>query len=345
MTGLLFVRFDPDLFNPLYLSSYDRYIRRPNAPEPTNLTTPHPQTGQAILYPTINNLFPTAVQSNGHTRFTYVSHDPAQGANQIQMKDISSELKDISIRRDIHRGRVISLAAVYPGLGHYYIGERRRAFIVGGAFTAVTLTTTAFAISRHYDLSKYHATNQTLISMGALVVGLWAVNMYDIHRIMPTFRYAPVNSSYRGYLSDADVKADHSRSEDMVYSYNRWRALTLSAVFPGVGHFYIDRYLRGSILTGAFSVFAGTAFIMGTMRVSEVSNPPSKLAFSSALALTAGIWAFSVGDIYRLTFRSPNLKGSHTADNARAQIHIAPEMRNILDQTYFALGVSVPFSN
>lgn len=344
VTGLLFVRFDPDLFNPLYLSSYHRYIRQQDALEPMNLTTPRPQTGQAFLYPTTNNLFPTAVQSNGHTRLMYVYHDPTKGAHQIQMKDIRSDLKDVSIKRDIHRGKVMSLAAVYPGLGHYYIGEKKRALIVGGAFTALSLTTASFAVSKHYNLSKYYAPNETLISMGVLIAGLWAANMYDIHRIMPSFRYAPVNSSYKGYLSHSE-KPGHSRSDAMNYSYNRWKALSLSGVFPGMGHFYIDRYMKGSILAGTFSVFAGSAFVMGSIRVSDVDNPPSKLAFSGALALAAGTWAFSVGDIYRLTFRSPNLSGSHAADNARAQIHIAPEMTNILDQTYFALGVSIPFSN
>ncbi|MFO8029303.1 MAG: hypothetical protein R6U28_05550 [Cyclonatronaceae bacterium] len=83
--------------------------------------------------------------------------------------------------RTASKTRAIMLSALYPGLGHVYIGNRTKGYILGSTFTLLAGSTFAGAAYRyHYPVVT--PSNEVLITMGAVTLGTWLFGLIDLHQ-------------------------------------------------------------------------------------------------------------------------------------------------------------------
>lgn len=83
--------------------------------------------------------------------------------------------------RTASKTRAMMLSVLYPGLGHVYIGNRTKGYILGSTFTLLAGSTFAGAAYRyHYPVLT--PSNEVLITMGAVTLGTWLFGLIDLHQ-------------------------------------------------------------------------------------------------------------------------------------------------------------------
>jgi signal peptidase I len=174
------------------------------------------------------------------------------------------------------------LGITFPGAGHYYAGARG----AGAALVAITLAVMAFSVWAFVAPSGPVAAGWAGI---ALLLGLLVFSAYDAHR-----RCARDMSP--------EFAAEYKVTRDA------WRAVFLSALFPGLGQFYSGRALPGIafLLAGMIAALAkdwplvlgyvvlrgGAMHDAGQAQVLRRGSP-----YATARAVVAGLTLFAAGQL------------------------------------------------
>lgn len=264
------------------------------------------------------------------------------------------------------RTNAVLLAAIYPGLGHLYLGKTRRGVIYSSLFTAA-LGTTALSAAYRWNNSSPEPGNDILLGMGAATAGIWLTNLIGVTRHLPDYRDGTFISSSGEYRSTG--KGDKLQGS-MVSRYGQGRknTLFLAALYPGLGHRYLGETNRGKWISGVFSAFLGTTASATIYRWINTSPEPADEILLGLGAATFGIWAFNMIDAYRLMPKweitvFSEQSGFHGHDNTggyayrdgyshptsahddqtRVRISMGPSVGQVLNKQYMSMGVSVSF--
>ncbi|MEO0824909.1 MAG: signal peptidase I [Cyanobacteria bacterium J06642_9] len=156
----------------------------------------------------------------------------------------------------------VNLSMLFPGIGQFYSGAIFKGFL----FSA-----TAICLLIYIGWSLFAAEGNTLRGIIGLLIGvlLYGINLVD---------------ACRSLSQKSSAKPAHSKNQ-------RWYAIFLSQILPGLGHFYQQQALIGGLL---FGVGVLTAF-------GANFNP-------ALLPIPPFIWAIACYHIYRtVPDRKPRL--------------------------------------
>lgn len=337
VNGILWVSRDPNLRDPIYLTDLSAFQRQ-RAGEPNRAIVTLEEDRDALINPpTINNRFPSLLQSTGHLRTLHVSqvHD----TNQLQINDVPVRNINKTIPADVNEGDFLLRSAIFPGYGYYSMGNRKRAFIVSGVFAGSAAATLSSVIIR-YQKSTAVPSNNTIVSLSALTAAIWAGSLYDATRFLPAKRSVPVMSTLHGYRPDIDTPS-HSRMKFIMEEPNRKTALLLTGLFPGAGHLYAGEINRGFLLGGSFGLLAGSTVLGTGARYFTAAERPGNRTLYATGALAAGIWAYSFYDVYRSSLFRQNR--DVTSRNAISEVRMQPFLEQIDDRAVMTVGLSVAF--
>ena len=345
--GILWVRNDSDLDFPLHFSHLEYYS---DNRQDFTFNIFSFSNRFAWLERTSNNRYPTAISSDGHIRYIYVT----QAGDRSELKVVDKDASDVSpvIRREFREVPAVVRAGLYPGLGHFYIGENRRGAYLAGAFTVMAGVTAGSAMVRHFnnEASPSHA---FLLSLGAVTGTIWAYNILDLQRQFPTYYEVPVVSTFEGYRRDQ--VPDYLDGEHAVHIASRRNAIMLSMLYPGLGHIYIGERTKGYAFGLTFTAIAGSTLAGAAYRYYYVGETPPNVVLIGLGTLTLGTWIYSLIDVQQsfthTFFADANAGGAGSTSlepARRTELAVAPrvghlKIGNQVYREYAALGLSISF--
>ncbi|WP_234340123.1 hypothetical protein [Gorillibacterium timonense] len=200
------------------------------------------------------------------------------------------------------------LFSFIPGLGHYYLNRKGRAFLYAtGFFGAVCLA----VLCGLYDV------DDLAVMLSLVALGIWGINLLDalLYLLSPRrnggngqaggYPPPPPQAYPPGYGADARYATDNRyasgygdrpvppHSPEQAQN-ERFYTILLSFV-PGLGHFQLGLMQRGlTFLVSFFGLFALVAFVTFTTRVEGF------LTFLLALPI---IWLYGMFDAVQLVTR------------------------------------------
>ncbi len=289
--GIIWVRYAPDIGHPLHFSHLDYYAD--NRQDYTfNLFGF--STRFAWLERTVNNRYPTAATSDGHIRYVYVAGDVEQ--QELIIVDRQSPTVQSFVRKEMSEVPAVIRSGLYPGLGHYHIGEKRRGTFLGATFTALAGATLTGAVLR-YRNEQARPENTFLFTLGGATAAAWTFTLIDLKRQFPAYTSVPVNSTFEGYRGDQ--LADRIHMDDNIRIASRRDALLLSALYPGLGQIYIGERTRGYVMGLTFTALAGSTVAGAAYRYHYPGQKPSNEVLIGLGLATFGTWIFNMIDVHQ----------------------------------------------
>lgn len=196
------------------------------------------------------------------------------------------------------------LMAVFPGLGHYYVGRRVRPVLYGLPFIGLVFL---------FFLMAANGGEEEALVVFVMGVALWLVNMFDmviflLTRPEPEWPYRkylpkPVQTPYPAAEGNDTEGAPYgpfpypSVPQARAFSEERFRTLLLSCI-PGLGHFHLGLMQRGAaFLFSFFGLFAMVLFLAVQLFGEDF------LVFLVALPV---IWLYNLFDTSQLLKRKEN---------------------------------------
>ncbi len=348
-SGILWVRHDPELGNPLYFSNLSRYGQGQND---FTLNLFSFSNRFSWLEPTIDNRYPAIAHANEKTRYLYVARGDDE-MDRLAIVDRQSRTQKPLIRKEIPTVPATIRSGLYPGWGHYHIGENRRGAYLAGTFTALAGATVAGSMVRYHTDGR-NPGNAFLISLGAATAAVWAFNIFDLHQQLPAYREIPVSSTFEGYAGEG-VSSDHIRQIDITQTASKRRAMLYSALYPGLGHLYINQKPKAYVLGSVFTALAGSTFAGAAYRYHYPGpTPPDEVLIGMGVA-TLGIWIYSLIDL-RQSFTYPffadagtgHQTGEANASSRRPSLALESkidylQMGNRAYKEYAAIGLTLSF--
>ncbi len=345
--GILWVRNDSDLEYPLNFSHLAYYS---DNRQDFTFNIFSFSNRFAWLERTRNNRYPTAISSDGHTRYIYVT----QADDRSELKVVDKQASDISsvIRREFREVPAVVRAGLYPGLGHFYIGENLRGTYMAGAFTVMAGVTAGSAIAR-YRNDQASPGNAILITLGAATGAVWAFNIWDLQRQFPVYYEVPVVSTFEGYRRDQDP--EYLNGDHAVHIASKRNAIMLSMLYPGLGQIYIGERTKGYVLGFTFTALAGSTLASAAYRYHFIGQTPSNEVLFGLGTLTLGTWIYSLIDVQQsftnTFFADTNAGGAGSTSlepARRTELALAPRVGqlnigNQIYREYAALGLSISF--
>ena len=346
--GIIWVRNDTSLEYPLHFSILDYYS---DSRQDFTFNLFSFSTRFAWMERTRDNRYPTAISSDGHIRYVYVT----RAGDRSELKVVDKEASDIRpvIRREFREVPAVMRGGLYPGLGHFYIGERRRGAYLTGAFTVMAGVTAGSAIAR-YRSDQSSPGDAVLISLGAATGALWVFNILDLQGRFPAYREVPVVSTFEGYRRDR--VPDYLEGDHAVHVASRRSAFLLSALYPGLGQIYIGERTKGYVLGLTFTALAGTTLASVAYRYHYPGKTPSNEALIGMGALTLGTWIYNLIDVQQSFTPTFFAHGSHAGAAGstslepaqRTEVALAPRVGqlhigNQVYRDYAAFGLSISF--
>ena len=344
--GILWVRNDSNLDFPLHFSHLDYYS---DNRQDFTFNIFSFSNRFAWLERTSNNRYPTAISSDGHIRYIYVT----QAGDRSELKVVDRHTSDIRpvIRREFREAPAVARAGLYPGLGHFYIGENRRGAYLAGAFTIMAGVTAGSAYIRYQN--KRSPTHAALISLGAATGAIWTFSILDLQRQFPVYYDVPVVSTFEGYRRDR--VPDYLDGDHAVHVASRRNAILLSALYPGLGHIYIGERTKGYVFGFTFTALAGSTLAGAAFRYYYPGKTPPNVTLIGLGTLTLGTWIYSLIDVQQ-SFTSTFFADASDAGGAstsleparRTEVALAPrigqlEIGNRVYREYAAIGLSLSF--
>ncbi len=348
-TGILWIRRDPGLGNPLYFSDLTRYSQG-QSDFALNLFSFSNRF--SWLEPTTDNRYPAIAQSDEKTRYLYVTRDDDE-MDRLVIVDRRSTTLNPLVRKEIPTVPATIRSGLYPGWGHFHIGESRRGAYLAGTFTALAGATVAGSVIR-YQSDGSNPGNAFLISLGAATAAVWAFNLFDLHQQLPAYREFPVSSTFGGYAGEG-VSPDQIRQKDITRSASKRRAMLYSALYPGLGHLYINQRPKAYVLGSVFTVLAGSTFAGAAYRYHYPGPTPSDEVLIGMGAATLGIWIYSLIDLqqsFTYAFFADAGTGHNTSEarafTRRPVLALGPktdylQMGNKIYKEYAAIGLTLSF--
>ncbi len=328
VTGILWVKHDPDLDHPLYFSNLIRYSEG-RSDFTMNLFSFSNRFDW--LDPTGNNRYPAVARADRQTRYVYVAR--LDDEDQLKVADRRSTTSEPVVRKEIQDVPATIRSGLYPGWGHFHIGENRRGAYMAGTFT-VLAGATVFSSVHRYQTTGKRPGNTFLLSLGTATAAFWVFNIYDLQRHLPAYRTLPVSATFEAYMGESRTPDQVSR-EDVIRSASKTRAMTLSALYPGLGHLYIHQKPKAFVLTGVFTTLAGSTFAGAAYRYNYPGPTPSNEVLIAMGAATLGIWIYSLIDLHQ------SFTYAFFADAGHSE---APGVTHAsLRQPYVAMGPKVEY--
>ncbi|WP_438435177.1 hypothetical protein [Gorillibacterium sp. sgz500922] len=187
------------------------------------------------------------------------------------------------------------LLSFVPGLGHFYLNRRARAFLYSAGFFG------ALFLSLLADFAHSGEAAALLVLAAA---GIWLINMLDALFFLLSPRrtpepYDPRSDAFRPtsgpippYSGQRGANASAAQSQN-----ERFYTILLS-IIPGLGHLQLGLMQRGlTFLVSFFGLFALVGFVAFTTRVEGF------LTFLLALPV---IWLYAMFDAVQLVNRKQN---------------------------------------
>lgn len=346
--GILWVRHAPDLEHPLHFSHLDYYADN-RADFTFNIFSFSNRF--EWLERTRQNRYPAAIQSDGHVRYVYIAREGDR--QRLKVVDRQTATIQPAIRMERREVPSVIRSGLYPGWGHFHIGENRRGAWLTGTFTALAGATVTGAVIR-YRSEESKPGDALLISLGAATGVAWTFSLIDLKRQFPSYREIPVNSTFEGYRRDITHVQDH---EYLTVSGPVKRdAMLLSALYPGLGQIYIGERRKGYILGLTFTALAGSTVAGAAYRYHYPGPTPSNEVLIGLGAATLGTWIFNLIDVQQ-SFNNNFFASAVRVDGAgdtsqsfasRAEIALAPRVDylrigNYTYREYAAIGLSLSF--
>ncbi len=346
--GILWVRYAPDLEHPLHFSHLDYYADN-RADFTFNIFSFSNRF--EWLERTRQNRYPTAIQSDGHVRYVYVAQD--EDRQVLKVVDRQTATIQPVIRMERKEVPAVIRSGLYPGWGHFHIGENRRGAWLAGTFTALAGATATSAVIRyHNDESK--PGDALLLSLGTAAGIAWTFSLIDLKRQFPSYTEVPVNSTFEGYRRDVTHVHDHAYYH--VRGPVKRDAILLSALYPGLGQIYIGERNRGYVLGLAFTALAGSTIAGAAYRYHYPGPTPSDEVLIGLGAATLGTWIFSLIDVqqsfnnnfFASAVREDGARNTSQALASRTEIALTPRIDylrigNYAYREYAAIGLSLSF--
>ena len=346
--GILWVRHAPELEHPLHFSHLTYYADN-RADFTFNIFSFSNRF--EWLERTRNNQHPAAIQSDGHIRYVYVARDGDR--RQLKVVDRQTTAIQPVVRMERKEVPAVKRSGIYPGWGHFHIGENRRGAWLTGTFTALAGATAATAVIR-YRNDHAEPGNPVLVSLGAATGVAWAFSLIDLSRRFPSYKEIPVTSTFEGYRRDITHIHDHKYLT--IHGPARRDAVLLSAIYPGLGQIYIGERRKGYILGFTFTALAGSTVAGAAYRFHYDGPTPSNEVLIGLGAATLGTWIFNLIDVQQ-SFRNNFFASADRVDGAggtsqalasRAEISLAPRVDylrigNHAYREYAAVGLSLSF--
>ncbi len=346
--GILWVRFDPDLGNPLHFSHLSYYSDN-RADFRINLFSFSNRF--EWLERTVGNRHPVTAVFNGNVRFIWIAESENQEVIKVADRK-SSEIQPL-IRREISEHPAVIRGGLIPGWGHRYIGERRSGTLFTASFVALAGATGTSAVLRSVTEGK-NPNDAILISLGAATAAVWTFNILDLSRRFPAYREVPVPGTFEGYRSD--VMHDATSGYGRIDGPGRRDALLLSALYPGLGQIYIGERNKGYALGLTFTALAGSTLASAAYRYHYPGPTPSNEVLIGLGVATFGTWIYSLIDLqqsFSNTFFAGGAIDNSTRTSGpenppRTQIALSPRIEsmqfgNYSYREYAAVGLSFSF--
>jgi len=346
--GIIWVRYAPDLDHPLHFSHLDYYS---DNRQDFSFNMFSFSNRFQWLERTSRNRYPAAARAGGHTRYVYVAeHD---GRKELMVADRqATEMRPV-IRKEFNEVSAVIRGGLYPGLGHFHIGENRKGAWLTSTFSVLAGATVTTAVLRYLN-DEAKPDNNILIPLGAATGITWTFGILNLRSQFPAYREVPVLSTFEGYRED--IIHDHPYGYDRINAPSRRDAMMLSALYPGLGQIYIGERNKGYAFALTFTALAGSSLAGAAYRYHYPGQTPSNEVLIGLGAATVGIWILNLVDLqqsFSNSFFAANVPvdgaGSTSQTSARrTEIAVAPRVEylrigNDAYREYASIGLSFSF--
>lgn len=169
----------------------------------------------------------------------------------------------------------VNLSLLFPGAGQIYAGKVLKGIII--LFGEIILFVQAV-----WSIFSPFGNTVNGILLFLLITGIYLFNLFDAYNSVKNFSF-----SFFYLKKQKTPKKQHNYKSFSLYSTSTvkepWLAVFLSQLLPGLGHFYIEKFIWGIVLLVCIIIFANLASLFSVFLV----FPPLICALASYHAYMA----------------------------------------------------------